>query len=104
MAALDRNAPAVLYAAKSTEDKRGSIGTQFEDSRAAAEGREIVAEYHDEAASAFKSDRGPGLKAALEHAERLAPCALIVQHSDRLARGDGKRAAHLVEHALWALK
>lgn len=41
-------------------------------------------------------------------AERLAAehgeCHLIVQHSDRLARGDGIQAAHLVEYALWALK
>jgi hypothetical protein len=27
-----------------------------------------------------------------------------VQHSDRLARGDGRSARHLVEIALWALK
>src|SRR5665213_3814860 len=27
---------------------------------------------------------------------------IIVQHSDRLARGDGKVARHLVEYALWA--
>src|SRR5204863_4077486 len=29
---------------------------------------------------------------------------LWVQHSDRLARGDGRSARHLVEIALWALK
>jgi hypothetical protein len=29
---------------------------------------------------------------------------LIVQHSDRLARGDGRQARHLVEIALWARK
>lgn len=102
--------PAILYAAKSSEDKRGSIPTQLDDARSAAiaAGREVVAEYSDEAASAFSGDRGAGLKAALDHAERLAAehgsCALVVQHSDRLARGDGKKAAHLVEYALWALK
>lgn len=55
--------PAVLYAAKSTTDPRGSIPTQIADARAAAllEGREIVAEHHDEAASAFTGNRGQGL-------------------------------------------
>ena len=102
--------PAVLYAAKSTADLKGSIETQLADGRALAEreGVEVLAEYRDEAASAYSGDRGPKLVAAREHAERLAAergtAALIVQHSDRLARGDGKRAAHLVEYALWALK
>lgn len=36
--------PAVLYAAKSTEDKHGSIPTQLADCRAAVQGREIVDE------------------------------------------------------------
>lgn len=44
----------------------------------------------------------------MEHAEDLAArngtAELWVQHSDRLARGDGKRARHTVEIALWALK
>jgi hypothetical protein len=31
-------------------------------------------------------------------------CELWVQHSDRLARGDGKLARHVVEIALWAIK
>ena len=31
-------------------------------------------------------------------------CALIVQHSDRLARGDAKQARHLIEIVLWAIK
>src|SRR5512146_780659 len=89
---------AILYAAKSTEDIHGSIPTQLADARAFAEreGLEVVAEYWDEAASAYKGDRGPGLAAALEHAERIS-CSLIAQHSDRLARGDGKRARHLGE-------
>jgi DNA invertase Pin-like site-specific DNA recombinase len=99
------NTPAVLYAAKSTADPRGSIPTQLADCRAAAEaeGREIVDEYSDEAASAYSGNRGPGLVKARQHAERLG-AELWVQHSDRLARGDGKTAMHLVEHVLWAFK
>lgn len=95
---------AIIYAAKSTADKRGSIGTQLEDGRAlaAAEGLDVVGEYHDESASAFKGNRGHGLERAMAHAETAG--VLIVQHSDRLARGDGKRAKHLVEYALWALQ
>jgi site-specific DNA recombinase len=89
---------AVLYAAKSTEDIHGSIPTQLDDGRKLAEqeGLEVVGEYSDEAASAYKGDRGPELAAALEHAERVG-ASLIVQHSDRLARGDGKQARHLAE-------
>ena len=89
---------AILYAAKSTEDIRGSIPTQLEDGRRLAEqeGLEVDGEYSDEAASAFNGNRGPELAAALEHAERIG-ASLIVQHSDRLARGDGKQARHLAE-------
>jgi DNA invertase Pin-like site-specific DNA recombinase len=102
--------PAILYAAKSTDDPRGSIPTQLGDARTLAkrEGLEVVAEHTDEARSAYHGSRGPGLAAAKELAERLARehggCALIVQHSDRLARGDGRESAHLIEHYLWALK
>ena len=102
--------PAILYAAKSTADPKGSIGTQLEDGRALAlsEGLAVQAEYHDEARSAYKQSRGDGLAQAKEHAAALASehgeCALIVQHTDRLARGDAIQAAHLVEHYLWALK
>ena len=90
--------PAILYAAKSTEDIHGSIPTQLEDGQRLAEqeGLEVINEYFDEAASAYSGDRGPELAAALEHAERLGG-SLIVQHSDRLARGDGKQARHLAE-------
>src|SRR4051794_40090633 len=103
-----RKVPAVAFAAKSTEDLRGSIETQLEDCRklASEQGIEIVAEFRDEAASAFRKNRGPDLTRALAQCERLASehdgAALIVQHSDRLARGDGKQAKHLVEYALWA--
>ncbi len=105
--------PAVIYAAKSTEDKHGSIPTQLADGRelAAREGLTVVNEdgFKDEAASAFHGNRGPGLAAAMAECERLAAehgsCSLIVQHSDRLSRGDGKRGVkHLLSYALWALE
>jgi DNA invertase Pin-like site-specific DNA recombinase len=103
--------PCVIYGAKSTEDRRGSIPDQLEDCRAAVEhepDRALVAEYADEAFSAFTRSRGPGLVDAMDHAERLARdhgiSELWAQHSDRLARGDGKSARHAVEIALWALK
>jgi len=102
--------PAVLYAAKSTEDKHGSIATQLADGRklAAERGLEVAAEYQDEAFSAFHGDRGPGLAAAMAACEQAVAqrgsCTLIVQHSDRLARGDAKQARHLIEVVLWAIK
>jgi DNA invertase Pin-like site-specific DNA recombinase len=101
---------AILYAAKSTKDERGSIPTQLTDGRELAEreGWEIVGSYADEAASAYSGDRGPELAQARAEAEDLAreegESVLVVQHSDRLARGDGIQAAHLVEYALWAIK
>ncbi len=101
---------AIAYAAKSSEDKRGSIPTQLADCRAMAE-REawtVVATYEDESKSAFSGDRGEGLAKAREHVERLAAedgeAVLVVQHTDRLARGDAIQAAHLVEVVLWAMK
>ena len=96
---------AILYAAKSTEDVRGSIPGQLEDGRkyAKATGLEVVAEYSEQEVSAFKGNRGSELAAALEHVERIGG-TLIAQHSDRLARGDGMQARHLVEIALWARK
>jgi DNA invertase Pin-like site-specific DNA recombinase len=103
--------PCVIYAAKSTEDKRGSILEQLRECREAIETdprRELVAEYKDEAFSAYSSDRGPGLRDATQHVEELAAehgiAELWAQHSDRLARGDGRSARHAVEIALWALK
>lgn len=101
---------AVLYAAKSTDDEKGSIPDQLSDGRklAAERGLQVVAEHQDEAASAYSGDRGPGLAKALAECERLSAehgsCALIVQRSDRLARGDGKQARSLVEITLWAIK
>jgi site-specific DNA recombinase len=101
---------AILYAAKSTADPRGSIPTQLADCRALAERErwQVTGEYRDEAFSAYSSDRGPGLARAIAECEQLAKergaCALIVQHSDRLARGNAREAKHLVEYALWAIK
>jgi hypothetical protein len=77
--------PAAIYAAKSTEDKRGSIPDQVADCRALAE-REGLAvdgrEYEDKNASAYSGDRGPRLAAAQAECERLAvkhgEAALIV--------------------------
>ena len=103
-------AVAVLYAAKSTEDKHGSIPDQLVDGRKLAvdRGFEVVAELQDESASAYHGDRGPGLAKAMAECERLSAehgtCALVVQHSDRLARGDAKQARHLIEVVLWAIK
>ena len=111
-AGLERSGeiPCILYAAKSTEDKRGSIPDQLRECRAAIEresGRAVVAEYTDVAVSAFSRSRGPGLVEAMQHAEELSQDGSIelwAQHSDRLARGDGVSARHAVEVALWALK
>src|SRR6516225_5539262 len=94
---------AIVYAAKSTEDRHGSIPTQLADGRklAAQRGFEVAAEWQDEAASAYHGDRGPGLAKAMAECERLSTehgtSALIVQHSDRLARGDAKQARHLIQ-------
>ena len=103
--------PCVIYAAKSTEDKRGSIAGQLDDCRQLLAGspeRTIVAKYADEACSAYTGNRGPQLADAMQHAEDLSAehgsAELWVQHSDRLARGDGQSARHTVEIALWALK
>ena len=63
-------------------------------------------EFKDEGFSAFHRNRGPGLAAAKVRAEQLAAdygsCILVVQHSDRLARGDGHEAQHLAQVWWWA--
>lgn len=100
----------VSLAAKSTDDVKGSNPDQLRDCRAVAKQRgiELVAEYADEGVSAYHANRGPQTAAAMAHCERLSAehgkSALIVQHSDRLARGDAKEARHLVEIVLWAIK
>ena len=98
---------AVIYAAKSTEDKHGSIPTQLEQcrQRAQAEGWPVLGEFQDEALSAYHGNRGDGLAQAMALCEEAGgDVVLIVQHSDRLARGNAKEARHLVEYALWAIK
>jgi DNA invertase Pin-like site-specific DNA recombinase len=102
--------PAILYAAKSTKDEHASIPAQLEEGRAEArgDGRTVVDEFEDENKSAYSGNRGKDLVRAMRLAEEQArihgECALYIQHSDRLARGDGIQAAHLVEYALWAIK
>ncbi|HET7416196.1 MAG TPA: recombinase family protein [Solirubrobacterales bacterium] len=95
--------PAILYAAKSTKDEKGSIPTQLAQAGAFAEseGRSIAARFADENQSAYHGNRGPELQAALELAEQL-DAEIYVQHSDRLARGDGVKARHLVQLVLEA--
>ena len=95
--------PAIIYGAKSTKDPHASIPNQLKDAHAAAEeaGHEVLGSYEDEAASAYTGNRGQGLADAKDHAVRLAAehgeAHLWVQHSDRLARGDGLTADHLGE-------
>ena len=87
--------PAVLYAAKSTADEHGSIETQLEDCQGLArrEGWDVIDEFKDEGFSAFSGNRGPELELAKRRASEAAVdrgrCLLVVQHSDRLARGAG---------------
>jgi DNA invertase Pin-like site-specific DNA recombinase len=101
----NQSRPAIIYAAKSSPDERGSIPDQIKQCRAMAEAEdyEVVATYDEENVSAYNDDRGPELAAALEHAARIG-AALIVWHSDRLARGDGERNRHLVEILLDAMR
>jgi DNA invertase Pin-like site-specific DNA recombinase len=103
-AAVTTAIPAIVYAAKSTLDPRGSIETQIEDCLAAVEreGRLLYGEaQRDEGFSAYHASRGPGLaeakRLAVEAAREHGCAELWVQHSDRLARGDGLRAAHVGE-------
>jgi site-specific DNA recombinase len=98
---------AVVYAAKSTEDRAGSIPSQLADCRALAEreGWEVVGEFKDENFSAYTGNRGPGLEAAKHTAAEAAECVLLTQHSDRFARGAGDApgdADHLIELHFWA--
>jgi DNA invertase Pin-like site-specific DNA recombinase len=102
----NRSVPAVLYAAKSTEDKHGSIPDQAAKTRRLAEKEEwsIFGEFTDEGFSAYSGNRGPGLEEAKTKAVALAAehgeCLLVALHSDRVARGAGDEpgaADHLVE-------
>ncbi len=104
----EARAACVIYGAKSSPDERGSIADQIQRCReyAAQQAWDVEEVHTDEAASAYSSSRGPGLAAAKEAAARIAAerggCVLLAYASDRLARGDGEQAAHLVEVFLWA--
>jgi DNA invertase Pin-like site-specific DNA recombinase len=95
---------AILYAAKSTADVHGSIPTQLADSRAMAEREDydVIAEYSEDGKSGYRGNRGPRLAEAIEHAERLATeavdVAIFMQHSDRLARGDGVNQKQVIQY------
>jgi DNA invertase Pin-like site-specific DNA recombinase len=89
---------AIIYAAKSTEDRKDSIGGQLDAIRKAiaAEGdREVIGEHSDENISGFRKSRGPELEAAIERAKAVAPSELWCFDPDRLARGNGVEARHL---------
>jgi len=93
-----RPAPCVIYAAKSTEDRHGSIPTQIDEARDMAEenGWIVVGVFTDEGFSAYSGNRGPGLANARAAAAEAARehgtiCMLIAQAHDRFARGAGDR-------------
>lgn len=101
-----RTVPAVLYAAKSTEDKHGSIPDQLAKTArlSGSEDWRVVDEFSDEGFSAYSGNRGPDLEKAKALAIQLAAdhgeCFLVALHSDRIARGAGDApgaADHLVE-------
>jgi DNA invertase Pin-like site-specific DNA recombinase len=104
--------PVVLYAAKSTTDKMGSIPDQIKacEELAASQGWTVDGRPEsDEAASAYSGNRGPGLERAMDRAAALAKrhgrAGLVAWHSNRIARGgaDSPDASrHLVEYLFWA--
>lgn len=90
--------PAVIYGAKSTEDKHDSIPTQFAEAREMAEenGWTVVGVFQDEGFSAYSRNRGPGLESAKRRAVEAATehgttAMLIAQAHDRFARGAGDK-------------
>jgi hypothetical protein len=101
--------PCVVYGAKSTADPRESVPRQHRQILERIEGdRErwvYAGPFADIAKSAYHGNRGDGLAqakdAALEAAKEHGHAELWVQHTDRLARGDGVQAEHLVQWALW---
>src|SRR4051812_13204215 len=107
-ALMDRD---LRYAAKSTQDAKGSTDRQHQRMEAAiqAEGREPYGRpYVDEAKSGYHGNRGQDLDAVMAEAERLVAqgdqVRLWFDHSDRSSRGAGVEARHTVEVMLWALK
>jgi site-specific DNA recombinase len=87
---------AVLYGAKSTEDKHDSVGTQLSEARELAEdnGWLVLGSESDEGFSAYSGNRGPALErvvalAAQGAAEYGMTCQLVGQAHDRFARGAG---------------
>lgn len=101
---------AVLYAAKSTEDEKGSIASQLKACREHCDslGWAVDSEHSDEAKSGYKGSRGPGLAAARARCAALVAAgeeaALVCFATDRLARGDGRQAAHLLDYVLEATR
>jgi DNA invertase Pin-like site-specific DNA recombinase len=92
--------PAVIYAAKSTPDEKGSTADQIAQVRKRLDeigGREVVGKpFDEENVSAYHGNRGPELEAAITAAIAAADehgeAELWVFHSSRLARGSGKKA------------
>src|SRR4051812_42702601 len=89
---------AVIYAAKSTEDRKDSITTQIEDCEEMAAENDwvVIGSFRDEGFSAYSGNRGPGLEAARRRAaevaaERGCVVMLVAQAHDRFARGAGDR-------------
>jgi DNA invertase Pin-like site-specific DNA recombinase len=113
-----RGISAVIYAAKSSPDERGSIKSQIIECAEYARSRgwhvvepdppwQGAGGYSDENASAFRGSRGPGLVAAHQHSAKLAVggrTVLLAFASDRFARGDVIEGVHLAERWIEAKK
>jgi hypothetical protein len=93
---------AVIYAAKSTEDKNASIPEQLDDCQEMCDenGWIVIGKYVDENFTAYTGNRGPGLASAIKTAKDAAvekgatnehPMMLVAQHTSRFARGDGAK-------------
>ena len=89
--------PCVTYAAKSTEDIRGSIPDQLRDCAAAidqAGDRLFVADTRTRLVRHFTGNRGPGLADAMQHAEALvAKYGAAPRHKDWVRAGRGRPCA-----------
>jgi hypothetical protein len=67
----------------------------------------VAGKYYDEAASAYRGSRGPGLRNAKAHASALAAehgRPFCSSSPSIVAWGDGRTAAHLVEYVLEGVK